>query len=413
MTIHLRRGINWHDGVPVTARDIEFNVNLWRHPDLRWYGAWGVDSVHVIDEYTVTLFRDEPATLQLLDWDVYYPRHLLEGLDPAEFFLWDFWTQPVGNGPYRYVNHDPETHIEFEANPDYYEGEPAIKRLIVTLAEVPGLVRMRSGETDWGEADPLDAAPLAEDEDFNVYYAGMGAPVRIVWNQRNPLFSDMEIRRALTKAIDRRALARALGFPDESPITDGAYSSCQFERREILPARPYDTTAARRMLEDAGWLDSDGDGIRERDGLPFQFVTIVSPRRERAGVFVQDQLARIGVRMEVQMLDYGAVVERFNAGDFAAIIPRLPELDFRIARPDSPNGYSNARVQELITGISEMLAGEAQHRMYRELADIYHDEIPGTFLYPRLRAQVARRWLRGLDASMYGFPRVERLWIER
>jgi ABC-type transport system substrate-binding protein len=79
------------------------------------------------------MFRNEPGTYSLLDWDVYFPRHLLEDLDPAEFFLWEFWTQPVGNGPYRYVNHDPETHIEFEANPDYYEGEPTIKRLIITL----------------------------------------------------------------------------------------------------------------------------------------------------------------------------------------------------------------------------------------------------------------------------------------
>jgi peptide/nickel transport system substrate-binding protein len=234
-----------------------------------------------------------------------------------------------------------------------------------------------------------------------------------VWNLSNPLFSDKNVRQALTMAIDRRALARALGYPDDAPISDGTYSSCQFERRETPPAWRYDTSAARQILEAAGWVDADGDGVLDRDGLPFQFLTIVSPRRERAGIFVQAQLARIGIRMEVQMLDYGAVAERFNAGDFAAIIPRLPQLDFRIARPDSPNGYDNAQVRELIMGISETLAREDQHQMYRELADIYYDEVPGTYLYPRLRAQVARRWLRGLDASMVGFPRVERLWIER
>jgi len=413
LTIFLRRDVRWHDGVPVTARDIEFNVNFWRHPDLNWYGAWGVDSVQVIDDYTVTLFRDEPATLSLLDWDVYYPRHLLGGLDPADFFLWEFWKHPVGNGPYRYVSHDPETHIEFEANPDYYEGEPVIEHLIITLAEVPGLVRMRSGETDWGEVDPLDAAPFAEDEHFNVYYGGGLAAVRIVWNLRNPLFSDKEVRQALTMAIDRRALAQALGLPDDTPITDGTYSSCQYSRRDIPPAWPYDTTAARRILETKGWRDTDGDGVLDRDGQDFQFLTIVSPRRERAGIFVQDQLARIGIHMDVQMLDYGATAERFNAGDFAAIIPRLPQLDFRIGGPDSPSGYRNARVQELVTSIQEAFGQDELERMYRELSDIYFDEVPGTFLYPRLRAQVARSWLRGIDASMAGFPRVERLWIER
>lgn len=411
-TIYLRRNVRWHDGVQVTARDIEFNVNLWRHPDLEWYGAWGVDSVQVIDDYTVTMFLDEPATLELLEWDVYYPRHLLEDLEPSEYFEWDFWTHPVGNGPYRYVSHDPETHIEFEANPDYYEGEPAIKRVILTLAEVPGLVRMRSGETDWAEVDPLDAVPFLNDDNFDVYYGGWGAAVRIVWNLNNPLFSDKAIRQALTFAIDRIAIVQGLGFPEGTPISDGTYTSCQFLRREVPQARPYDTTAARRIFEDAGWRDTDGDGVLDRDGRPFQFVTIVSPRRERAGIMVQGHLARVGVKMEVQMLEYSTVYERYTSGDFEAAIPRLPEMDQRFGRPETPNGYDNQRVRDLYSDILETIDREAQERMIGEVADIFYDEIPGTFLYPRLRAVVARRWLRGLYASPWGFPRVERLWIE-
>jgi peptide/nickel transport system substrate-binding protein len=414
LTIHLRRDVRWHDSVPVTARDVEFNVNLWRHPDLEWYGAWGVDSVRVIDEYTVTMFRDEPGTVELLDWDVYYPRHLLENLEPAEFFTWDFWTHPIGNGPYRYVHHDPETHIEFEANPDYYEGEPAIKRVILTLANVPGLVRLRSGETDWGEADPLGAAPFIEDEDFNVYFAGGGAPVRIIWNVTHPLFRERSIRQALTLAIDRRAVARALGLPDDSPISDGTYSSCQFERREIPAAWPYDTTAAREILSDAGWRDTDGDGVLDRDGQAFRFLTIVSPRRERAGIVVQGQLAQIGIKMDVQMLEYSATAQRFAAGDFAAIIPRLPQLDFKLCglETPAPSGYRNAWAHGLAVRISESPLGDERDRLYRELADVFYEELPGTYLYPRLRAVVVRSWLRGLDERMYGFPRVERLWIE-
>ncbi len=154
-------------------------------------------------------------------------------------------------------------------------------------------------------------------------------------------------------------------------ITDGTYSSCQYSRREIPPAWPCDTTAARRILETKGWRDTDGDGVLDRDGQDFQFLTIVWPRRERAGIFVQDQLARIGTHMDVQMLDYSATVERFNAGDFAAIIPRLPQLDFRIGGPNSPSDYRNARVQELVTSIQEAFDQDEVERMYRELSDIY------------------------------------------
>jgi peptide/nickel transport system substrate-binding protein len=412
-TFHLRPNLRWHDGVPVTARDIEFSINLWKHPDVLWYGAAPVDSVDVIDDYTVTLFSRRPLTYSDLDWDVYYPKHLLEDLDPKGFFTWDFWTRPVGNGPYRYVRHDPETHIEFEANPDYYEGEPPIERVVITLAEVPGMLRLLAGETDLGGGDPLDAARFVQNDEFNVYYGGWGTPIRLVWNVRHAFFRDKEIRQALTMAIDRRALLRVVGLPDEIPISDGTYSSCHFERRDLPPAWPYDPAAAQSILDGAGWRDTDGDGIRDRNGQPFRFFTLVSPRWERAAIFAQDQLSRVGIRMEVQMLANSIVSERFGAGDFEAAIPRLSRLDFRFGQPDSPNGYTNVRVQELVARILETLDREILDRQYRELAEIFYDEIPGTFLHPRLRAMVARRWIRGLDGSMVGFPRVERLWIER
>lgn len=415
-TIYLRRDVRWHDGVPVTAHDIAFNIRLWRHPDLAWYGAYGVDSVTVIDDYTVTLFLNRPGTTSMLTWDVYYPKHLLEDLDPKEFFEWDFWTHPIGNGPYRYVRHDRETHIEFEANADYYQGEPSIKRVVITLGSgVSSVVSLLSGNVDVVGLSPREAEPFAQDDRFAVYYAmNNTSPVRLVWNVRHPLFEDKAIRQALTLAIDRRTLAGALGLPKDTPITDGTYSSCQYERRDLRPPWPYDPDAARRTLDAAGWRDTDGDGVRERNGVPFRFSTMVVRRHEPAAVFVQDQLRRIGVRMDVQVLEDGLVVQRFVAGDFEAAIPRLSQLDFRFGRPDAPNGYDNARVRAIVRSIEETDHGEDLERLYRELADIYHDEIPGTYLYPRLGATVARPWVRGLDAPALGgfLGAVNRLWIE-
>jgi len=107
------------------------------------------------------------------------------------------------------------------------------------------------------------------------------------------------------------------------------------------------------------------------------------------------------------------VYERYTAGDFEAAIPRLSQMDQRFGRPDAPNGYKNQRVQDLYALVSQTLDTDARDRLIREIADIFYDEIPGTFLVPRLQAMVARKWLRGLDGTMTAFPRVERLWIER
>ena len=84
----------------------------------------------VLDDstYTITYHKGVLAGSPFNYYTVFYPRHLLEGLDPTEFSNWDFWTHPVGNGPYRYVRHIPKTMIEFEANPDYFLGQPKIER---------------------------------------------------------------------------------------------------------------------------------------------------------------------------------------------------------------------------------------------------------------------------------------------
>ncbi len=413
-TFYLRKDIRWHDGVPVTAHDIEFTINLWKHPDVQWYGGSSVESVSVIDDHTIVFNIKKPgAFLNEMDWDVFYPKHLLEHLDPKQFFEWDFWTHPVGNGPYRYVRHDPNTHMELAANPDYYWGKPAIERVVMKFGSVvTSINELRSGQGDIAWMDPLIAEKIAaRDDRFRVYYRVGGGPVRIVWNVRNPLFRDKMIRRALTMAIDRRSLLGLFNLPTDLPITEGPFTSCLYDRRQLESPWPHDPEEAKRILEDTGWRDENGDGIRERNGRPFHFVAIVSPVRAKAGIFVQDQLRRIGVKMEVQILSYSLVIQRFGEGDFDAAIPRLPNVDQRIGE-FSQNGYKNPRVIELYRALKETVELDARHRIYAELSRIFHDEIPGTFLRTRSTCFVAHRRIRGFDGLSWNFRGWGRLWIE-
>ncbi|MEJ2238852.1 MAG: ABC transporter substrate-binding protein, partial [Gemmatimonadales bacterium] len=100
--IHLRQGVRWHDGVPVTAHDVKFTVDLWNHPDVL-YVENPIESVEVLDD-TTFIMTYKPGNAWHTYWypgywTVFYPRHLLEHLDPAEFDEWEFWERPVGNGP--------------------------------------------------------------------------------------------------------------------------------------------------------------------------------------------------------------------------------------------------------------------------------------------------------------------------
>jgi peptide/nickel transport system substrate-binding protein len=127
-TFYLRKDVRWHDGKPVTAHDVKFTIELTRDPNV--YGNRRFEEITLIDNFACRIRSNTPFNaLDLYDWPGVYPKHLLEGLDPAEFFSWDFWTRPVGNGPYRYVRHVPKTMFELEANPDYYGGKPKIESL--------------------------------------------------------------------------------------------------------------------------------------------------------------------------------------------------------------------------------------------------------------------------------------------
>ena len=136
----------------------------WEHsPDYH-------ESITVLDDSTVTVRY--PGTPYSFDWwVVYYPKHLLENLDPKEFLGWEFWTHPVGNGPYRYVRHVPRTMMEFEANPDYYKGKPKIDRVVLKFTgEAAGLTELLSGNVDAiTEINSTEILKLAADPRFRLY----------------------------------------------------------------------------------------------------------------------------------------------------------------------------------------------------------------------------------------------------
>ena len=98
-TVHLRKDVKWQDGYPVTAHDIKFSMELWSHPDVGM--SVPSDIITTIDDFTLQINYKKPSRKLLNDWQVFYPKHLLENLDTKEIESWEFWKQPVGNGPYR------------------------------------------------------------------------------------------------------------------------------------------------------------------------------------------------------------------------------------------------------------------------------------------------------------------------
>lgn len=319
-TFHLRTDFQWEDGVPVTSRDVAFAVRVLAHPAVAYYGPEDVRVVAVPDDSTITIrtwmnfMIDEVGAL---------PAHLLGELDPARVMEWDFWTRPVGNGPYRVVRYVPETMMEFEASPSYRGEPPRIRRVILTFDRNAGLAALLSGRADAiHDAAPGDVARAWGDPRFRIYHEVYSYDWGIYWNTGREPFSDPRVRLALSHAIDRRELLRVQRLPDSLPLSEGFRTGRQEKRGDILPPIPHDPPRGRVLLDAAGWRDEDGDGLRERDRRTLGFTLLVRGKAgaEDTAVLVQEHLRRVGARVEIQTLESEVLWERMRSGSFDAAL---------------------------------------------------------------------------------------------
>jgi len=417
-TIRLRDGIRWHDGVPVTAHDIKFTLDLLAHPDVLWYPANSF-SVQIVDDLTYTITG---LAAGLDDWRVYYPKHILEKLDPKAFENWNFWNQPVGNGPYRYAHYLPKTMMQLEANPDYYRGKPKIGNLVLKLAdwESGSIEELLSGDVD---AAPFvrrtDILPLSEDGRFSVHQQLVHNPLGILcWNHRHPLFLDARVRKALTLAIDRRELAQVLNYPRDTPVLDAPLSRRQLQRRELADPIPYNPHMANRLLDEAGWAKRDGRGIRERDGKKFDFVLICVAFASQwngldTAVYVASHLARIGVRVRIDPLEGSTHWRRVVTGDYQAAISRMATGWGDVPGPTNclaAAGYADPRFVRIQDRIYAVRNPDDEDPLYRELTRLFQEDVPATFLHPTVVTTVASNRIRGLEDCPYRGD-ATRAWI--
>lgn len=418
-TYYLRKDVRWHDGMPVTAHDIKFSM------DMRAKLKGHESAVEVIDDYTCRVIFNRPKdVMNTYDLEAFYPKHLLENLDLEDFYEWDFWSHPVGNGPYRYVRHMPKIMVELEANPEYFRGKPKIDRVVLKFTNniIPELM---SGSIDAAEFfDRSDVLKLKGDDRFRSYYFWANQVTSIYWNHNHPLFRNKEIRRALTMAINRVELSGLLNYPDDVPILDTITTWRQFRKGVYPDPLPNDPDQARKILEKHGWRDTNGDGIREREGKEFHFSALISsslPGSKESAIYVQDQFRRIGVRMEIQLLDELFIMQRIQTGDFEALFfvvegtlthPRYG--DAKLFGKESPLGYKNPEIIRLLDMALLEMDPDKLDSIYKKIMPIFVEDMPMTFLLPQVFSTIAHRRIKGLKNLERIFPigELEHLWIE-
>jgi len=408
----------WHDGAPFTTRDIAFSSAFYRHPDVAMEDPEAT-TLQVLDDstFTITYHRGYPVSFT---YGVYLPEHILGDRDPADRHQWEYWRQPIGYGPFRYVRTQPGEFIELEANPDWHLGHPRIDRVILKLGGNP-LSELMAENVDVASVSAQDAEALRRDPRFQLFWDVSRKLNHLFWNHRHPALGDVRVRKALTLSIDRVEMARALDYAEaffEGRVRDVYATDEQIERGEYPDALPFDTASATELLEGAGWVDRDGDGIREQDGVPLRFHAMVSENRHPMAVVLQAQWRRVGADAVIDVLNEGAAMARFRERDFDAFITSgnwgnaVQALTNTESR-SSQTGYRNPEFDSLMAAVEAAASLQDVETAFAALWPILHAEVPVTQLLPYgMNILAVHRRVRGLKIPQMLFPDLPFLWID-
>jgi peptide/nickel transport system substrate-binding protein len=308
--------------------------------------------------------------------------------------------------------------MELEANPDFYAGEPAIERVIVRfLGSIEaGYTELLAGGVD--EAHSLNLAArgrLSSDPRFSSYIRYRGATAVLFLNHHLPLLADPRIRKALVLALDRRSLANAIGLPRDLPIVDGLFTFSQLRQGEFPTAYDYDPEHARRLLDEAGWTDWDGDGVRERDGVSAHFEIRAPAWWERSAILVSAQLAAVGIQTDLLVTDDQVNLHRYRSGDFDALVGYVTPYNLvLLSSRETVTGYDNEEYKSLVRQARTTPDPHVQDSLIRESWPHLFEDVPVVFLHPMVAQIYVHRRVRGLSSPWRADPAryMDELWIE-
>ncbi|HEU4366034.1 MAG TPA: peptide ABC transporter substrate-binding protein, partial [Candidatus Krumholzibacteria bacterium] len=405
-TYHLRKDVRWHDGKPVTSRDVRFTFEIIMDPRVNVESREGwnvVESITTPDDHTVVfrLMRPYPdfASETFYDESV-LPEHLLRGSRGARFQSAPFHRAPVGSGPFKFDSWSPGSHLALVANRDYYGNGPHLDAIIFKFVPTENalLVQLKTGEIDmFDNANINFIAQLEAVEGIRVYRTPMLMYEHLDLNTENEILRDVRVRRALSYATNKAEIAERIynGLVRVAALDE--FEESRYYSRPAADRARHDPAAARRLLHEAGWRDSDGDGILDRAGRPLRLSISASsgqPNRERSELVLRDQYREVGIDLEIEnygptvlygTFEDGGVLKRgtFDIAMYAWLSSPGPSRRLALYSSGSipPNGQNHPRfVNERLTALLEQGGAEAhdarREELYRSVQEILVDEAP-------------------------------------
>lgn len=409
-TVTLREGVTWHDGEPFTADDVEFSMEYYLEhaADSGRYAHHVADmprleDTEVVDDHTIRLQFAHPAgqfkIMPGADLPI-IPRHQWEDVtDPGSATE----MLPVGTGPYELAEIVPDQQYRFEANADYFLGEPLVGELLMPIIQEPAaaFAALQTGDVDYvaRNVPPELVEAFEQADDIELARGTIFESTQLYFNTRREPLSDPQLRKAIATAIDREAVLETV-LLGQGQLGRDSYLHPESPWAIDEEIREFDVEAAEAMLDEAGYDETNEEGIRlDPEGNPLEFTVLVSsfePATIRTAQLVAEQVSEVGIQLEVQALDPATIGERrrppepdqeadfdIRAGGLEAHAHVDPDALYYFFHTPGERGfgetqtsYSNPEFDELAVQAGESGDLDERRELLGEMQRILAEDVP-------------------------------------
>lgn len=436
----LRDDLTWSDGQPLTAHDIVFSFQTIMNPkvpvpavrsgtdELKWVEAY--------DDRTLVFFHKQALATNVANMLFpIIPKHIYESavaVDPTmsespEHVRYE--NEPVSSGPYKIVKRVRGQEIVLERREGYYlhdgkevRAKPYFKQIrfrINSDANV-SLLALKSGEIDELLLTPEQWMTQTGDDEFysrNTKARGLEwTAFQFAWNLQTPFFSDVRVRKAMSYAFNHDEMLNKLCYGLYEPANGLFHPSAWMAPKKPLPYYKQDLNKAEELLDEAGWIDHDGDGIRDKEidgrSVPFEFNIICVGVQLRIDIcsLLKENLDQIGVICNVQPIEFTVLQEKARTHEFQAMFggwsagaePATLENIWKTGEGRNYGGYSNPEVDRLFDEGKKEFDRQKRAAIYAKIDELIYADQPYTWLYCQSSFYGFNKELRGYKFSPRG-----------
>jgi peptide/nickel transport system substrate-binding protein len=429
--------MKFHDGKPVTAKDVEATLAKIldeTQPTTSTRSSFlDVKDYKAIDEHTFRVTLKKPYFLFLrhmaTDMPI-MPRHLLEA---GEFRTHKLHQSPLGSGPFKFAEWKKLSAITLVRNEEYWGKKPNLEKIVFKIHpdHTVATQLFERGEFDlmtqiqhstWVDMarTPKFVRDFHRIRFFPKNYEWVG------WNAARPYFADRRVRKALALLFDHETFNRTILQNLEMPTTCHFYHESE-DCDPALKPLPYEPEQAKALLTEAGWVDRDGDGVLEnKEGVKFRF-TFLMPANSvflaKLTVYLKEAYKRVGIDMDISRAEWAVFSKRTQDHDFDACSLMWGDVDapsdpFQIwhssQAKDGSNfvSYKNPRVDELIEKGRLEFDPQKRSALYREIGRILFEDQPYMWINVRPDLDAVNRRVKGIYPSL-NFYNFNDIWLEK